>query len=121
MWSPLVAQKVKNLPAMQETTPRSGRSPEEGNGYPLHMLAWEIPWTEEPDGLQSMEYQRVGHTTEQLTLIFTLSPLIYVWVLLLLLFLIASCDVERGEIKQTTEDSIWQSCLLRALKNNFWV
>ena len=31
------------------------------------ILAWEIPWTEEPDGLQSMEFQSVGHylVTEQ--------------------------------------------------------
>ena len=25
------------------------------------ILAWKIPWTEEPDGLQSMEFQRMGH------------------------------------------------------------
>ena len=31
--------------------PESGRSPGEGNGNPL---AWDIPWTEEPDGLQSI-------------------------------------------------------------------
>ena len=37
------------------------RSPGEGNGYPLHSLAWEIPWTEEPDGLQSIGSQRVRH------------------------------------------------------------
>ena len=30
------------------------------------ILAWRIPWTEEPGRLQSMESQRVGHTTEQL-------------------------------------------------------
>ena len=29
-------------------------SPGEGNSYPLHILAWEIPWAEEPAGLQSM-------------------------------------------------------------------
>ena len=34
--------------------PGSGRSPGEGNGNLLHILAWEIPWTEEPDGLQSV-------------------------------------------------------------------
>ena len=34
------------------------RSPGEGNGYPLHILAWEIPWTEEPDGLQSTGSQK---------------------------------------------------------------
>ena len=38
--------------------PGSGRSPGEGNGYPL---AWSIPWTEEPGGLQSMGSQRVRH------------------------------------------------------------
>ena len=32
----------------------------EGNGNPLHILAWEIPWTEEPGGLQFMGLQRVG-------------------------------------------------------------
>ena len=33
----------------------------EGNGNPLQFLAWRIPWTEEPGGLQSMGSQRVGH------------------------------------------------------------
>ena len=55
---------------MKETTsnagdpgliPGSGRSPGEGNGNPLHYFAWEIPWTEEPGGLQSLELQRVKH------------------------------------------------------------
>ena len=32
--------------------PGSGRSPGEGNGNPLSILAWRIPWTEEPSGLQ---------------------------------------------------------------------
>ena len=41
--------------------PGSGRSPGEGNGYPLQYLAWRIPWTEEPGGLQSMGLQRVEH------------------------------------------------------------
>ena len=69
--------------------PESGRSPGEGNGYLLQylpamketqiqsldqedplkkgmatyssILAWRIPWTEEPSGLQSMESQRVRH------------------------------------------------------------
>ena len=67
---------VKNPLAMQETAcnaggvgliPGWGRSPGEGNGNPLHILAWEIPWTEEPDGLQSMGLQRVD-TIVQLTL-----------------------------------------------------
>jgi len=35
--------------------------PGEGNGNPLHILAWEIPWTEEPGRLQSIALQRVGY------------------------------------------------------------
>ena len=41
--------------------PGSGRSPGDGNDNPLGILAWEIPWTEEPAGLQSMGLQIVGH------------------------------------------------------------
>ena len=41
--------------------PGSGRSPGGGNGNDSSILASEIPWTEEPDGLQSMGSQRVGH------------------------------------------------------------
>ena len=48
--------------------PGLGRSPGERYGNPLCILAWEIPWTEEPDGLQSMGSQRVD-TTEQSTLV----------------------------------------------------
>ena len=58
---------VKNPPANAGDArdvgliPGSGRSPGEGSGNPLHILAWEILWTEEPGGLQSMWSQRVGH------------------------------------------------------------
>ena len=47
---------VKNLPAMQEigSIPVSGRSTGEGNGTHSSLLAWRIPWAEEPGGLQSM-------------------------------------------------------------------
>ena len=43
--------------------PGSGRSPREGDGDSKNssILAWKIPWMEEPDGLQSMGSQRVGH------------------------------------------------------------
>ena len=41
--------------------PGSGRSPGEGNGKPFQYSAWKIPWTEEPDRLQSMGSQRVRH------------------------------------------------------------
>ena len=41
--------------------PGLGRSPGEGNGNPLHNLAWRIPWREEPGRLQSTGSQRVRH------------------------------------------------------------
>ena len=41
--------------------PGLGRSPGGGNGTHSRILAWEIPWTEEPGELQSMGSQRVGH------------------------------------------------------------
>ena len=41
--------------------PGLGRSSGEGNGNPLHTLAWKIPWTEEHGKLQSMGSQRVRH------------------------------------------------------------
>ena len=41
--------------------PGLGRSPGEGNGNPLQYSYLEIPWMEEPRGLQSMGSQRVGH------------------------------------------------------------
>ena len=41
--------------------PGSRRSPGEGSGNPLQFLAWRIPWTGEPGGLQSVGLQRVGH------------------------------------------------------------
>ena len=59
-----MAQPVKKLPAMQETWVRSlgWEGPlEKGRAIHSSILAWRIPWTEEPGGLQSMESQRVGH------------------------------------------------------------
>ena len=41
IWFSLVAQMVKNLPAVQDLIPGSGRSPREGNGYPLHCSCLE--------------------------------------------------------------------------------
>ena len=59
-----MVQLVKNLPAMQEM-----RFPTQGQEDPLEqemathssILAWKIPWTEEPGRLQSMGWQRVRH------------------------------------------------------------
>ena len=60
----VVAQRVKNLSAMQETRVRSLglEDPlEEGMAPHSSTLAWRVSWREEPGGLQSMEAQRVGH------------------------------------------------------------
>ena len=60
----LVAQMVKNLPAMQETQVQSlGSEDPLEKGITTHssLLAWRIPWTEDPGGLHSMGSQRVGH------------------------------------------------------------
>ena len=56
-----VAQTVKNLPTMQETQVRSlcWEDPlEKGMATHSSILVWEIPWTEEPGGLQSMGSQK---------------------------------------------------------------
>ena len=60
----LVAQTVKNLPAMWGTWVQSlgwEDALEESMATHSSILAWRIPWTEEPGGLQSMWSQRVGH------------------------------------------------------------
>ena len=64
LWASLIPHLVKNLPAVQETQVQP-----QGEGDPLEKkmathsgtLAWKIPRTEEPGGLQSMGSQRVGH------------------------------------------------------------
>ena len=59
-----MAKTVKNLPAVQETWVRSlgWEDPlEKEMATHSSILAWKIPWTEEPGGLQSMGSQRVGH------------------------------------------------------------
>ena len=62
--SSLVAQTVKNLPTMQETSvwPLSREDPLETEmSTHSNILVWRIPWTEEPGGLHSIGLQRVGH------------------------------------------------------------
>ena len=56
-----MAQTVKNLAAMQKTQVQAlGRKDPLEEGMAIHssILAWEIPWTEEPGGLQSMGSQK---------------------------------------------------------------
>ena len=61
----IAAQMVKNLPVMRETWSSQSLGEEDPleKGMVTHssILAWRIPWTEEPGGLQSTESQRVGH------------------------------------------------------------
>ena len=60
----LVAQMVKNLPAMQEIQDQSqGQEDPLEKGMATHssVLAWRFPWTEEPGRLQSMVLRRVRH------------------------------------------------------------
>ena len=60
----LVAQMVKNLPAMWETQVRSlGWEDPLEMGMATHssILTWKIPWTEEPGGVRSIGSERVGH------------------------------------------------------------
>ena len=57
-------QAVKNLPALQETqvSSQGWEDPlEKGMATHSSILAWRIPWIEEPGGLQSMRSQRVRH------------------------------------------------------------
>ena len=62
-----VALVVKNPPANAGdakdagTIPELGRSPGGGHGHPLQYLAWEIPWSEVPGGLQLLGSLGVGH------------------------------------------------------------
>ena len=59
-----MAQMVKNLPAVQDTQVQSlglEDSLEKVMATHSSLLAWRIPWTEKPGGLQSMGLQRVGH------------------------------------------------------------
>ena len=60
----MVAQMVQHLPAMQETwvqTPGQEDPLEKAMATHFSILAWRIPWTEEPGGLESVGSQRVRH------------------------------------------------------------
>ena len=63
-WASLVVPTMKNLPSVQELLVQSlGREDPLEKEMATHssILAWRIPWTEKPGGLQSMGSQRVGH------------------------------------------------------------
>ena len=63
-WVSLVAQMLKNLPAMQETQIQSLNQEdplEKGMATHANILTWRIPWTEEPGKVQLIGLQRVEH------------------------------------------------------------
>ena len=63
-WASLVAQKVKNLPSVEENQVRSQGEEdplEKGMASHCSILAWRIPWTEEPGSLQFTGLQKIGH------------------------------------------------------------
>ena len=63
-WASVVAQRVENLPVMQEIQVRSlgWEDPlEKSMATHSSILAWKIPWTEEPGRLQPMGSQRFGY------------------------------------------------------------
>ena len=65
IWASLIVQLVKSLPAMQETQVRFlGQEDPLEKKMATHsgILAWKIPWTEEPGGLQSMGLQESDMT-----------------------------------------------------------
>ena len=65
LWASLVAQMVKNLPAMWETWKDWEDPLEKGMATHSRILAWRIPWTEEPGWLESMGHKE-SDTTEPL-------------------------------------------------------
>ena len=64
----MLFRSVKDLPATQTLVLSPGRDHPLKEGIATHssILAWGIPWTEEPDGLPSIELQRVGHAQSDL-------------------------------------------------------
>ena len=87
----LVAQRLKHLPPMRETWVWSlGQEDPLEKEMATHssILAWRIPWTEEPGGLQSTGSQRVGHD----------------WVTLLTYFVVRNLPINAGDVRDT--DSI---------------
>ena len=70
---------LKNLPAMQVWSLCQEDPLEEGMATHSSILAWRIPWTEEPVGLQSMGSQRVGHDWETVHPVWIGKSLIRTW------------------------------------------
>ena len=72
----LLAQMEKNSPVMQETQIQED-SLDKGRATHSNSLAWRIPWSEEPGGLQSMGSQRIGNNWVNFTFPLGLTDLIF--------------------------------------------
>ena len=106
MWASLVAQTIKCPPAMRETRVWSlgWEDPlEKEMATHSSILAWRIPWIEDPDRLQSMGSQRVGHdwmTSLSLSLYCSISSSNY-------------CFLAFIQVSQETSKVVWYSRLLK--------
>ena len=90
---------VKNLPAKQETRVGSlGQEDTLEKGMATHssILAWRIPWTEEPGGLQSMGHQELD-TTERLH--FHLSLSLYLHILIGMISSVMCCAQSLSHVR----------------------
>ena len=135
-----VARTVKNLSAMQETRVWSlGREGPLEKGMATHssIVAWRIPWTEQPGGLQSMEWQRLRHDQATNTLLMCVSSAVLgsVWSkdpggpwdpfrgsvrhsLFYLHVCIKTYFLPYTTIKTLSQQIIWYGCLLLDLEEN---
>ena len=105
MGASLVAQIVKNLPAMQETQIRSlsQEDPlEKGMATHPSILAWRTPWTEEPGWLQSIASQRVRHDWRDLA---CMHPPTYSTIRITLLLDLVLMYPRRGMYSTSTDSS----------------
>ena len=102
----MTAQAVKRLPEMWEIWVRflGWEDPGEGNGNASSTLAWEIPWTEEPDGLQFTGSQRVEHD----------------WVTSLFTQWRGGCDRGLGAFTSVCLQKTSATTLIRVLSVIFW-
>ena len=113
-----MSQMVKNLPAMLETWVQSlGQEDplEEGRATHSSILAWIIPWTEEPGGLQSMESQRTN-TTEPLSLsTLILRTILSIW----LIKPFSTVEIESNQLRPS-KGYLFRDCNSKGVCQHFW-
>ena len=109
----MVAQMVKNLLKIQEFrfSSRLGRCLEKGMASYFSILAWEIPWTEEPFWFQSMMLQRVGHDWNDLAHSTTIRDAVIVPIFQMrkLRLFENGAETEMGQVALSGKDRIWET------------